>query len=81
MPSRIREPLLVPKSPNHTWSMDFMSDALTDGRKIRVFNLTDDYNREALAIEVALGFPANRVVRSLEIMEEEYGLSKHSCGQ
>ena len=54
-----------------------MSDALTDGRRIRVFNLTDDYNREALAIEVALSFPANRVVRILEVMEEEYGLPKH----
>ena len=54
-----------------------MSDALTDGRKIRVFNLTDDYNREALAIEVALSFLANRVVRILEVMEVEYGLPQH----
>ena len=42
-----------------------------------MFNLTDEYNREALAIEVALNFPANRVVRILEIMEEEYGLPEH----
>lgn len=48
-----------------------MSDALTHGRRIRVFNLTDDYNREALASEVALSFPAERVVRVLEVMEEE----------
>ncbi len=77
LPSRIKEPLNVPISPNHTWSMDFMSDALTDGRKIRVLNITDDYNREALAIEVALSFPANRVVRILELMEEEHGLPEH----
>jgi len=74
LPDRIKEPLDIPLNPNDTWSMDFMSDALTDGRKIRVFNITDDYNREALAIEVALSFPANRVVKTLEIMEEEYGL-------
>ncbi len=41
--------------------MDFMSDALTGGRKIRVLNVTDGYNREALAIEAALSFPAHRV--------------------
>ena len=77
LPSRVREPLHVPVCPNHTWSMDFMSDALIDGRKIRVFNITDDYNREVLAIEVALSFPANRVVRILEVMEEEYGLPEY----
>ena len=57
--------------------MDFMSDVLTDGRKIRVFNVTDDYNREALAIEAALSFLAHRVIRSLEILEEEYGLPEY----
>ncbi len=41
--------------------MDFMSDALTGGRKIRVLNITDDYNRKALAIEVTLSFPAHQV--------------------
>lgn len=64
----------MPARPNHTWSMDFMSDALTDGRKIRVLNVTDDFNREALAIEVALSFPAHRVIRTLGVLEEEYGL-------
>ncbi len=54
-----------------------MSDALTDGQKIRVLNLTDDYTREAPAIEVGLSFPADRVVRILEVMEEEHGLPKH----
>ena len=74
LPGRIKQPLNVPGHPNHTWSMDFMSDALTDGRKIRVFNITDDYNREALAIEVGVSFPAERVIRTLQVLEEEYGL-------
>lgn len=77
LPNRIKEPLNVPGTPNHTWSMDFMSDALCDGRKIRVLNVTDDYNREALAIEAALSFPTHRVIRTLEVLEEEYGLPKH----
>lgn len=54
--------------------MDFMSDALQDGRKIRVLNITDDFNREALAIEVGLSFPSDRVIRTLQVMGEEYGL-------
>ncbi len=43
-----------------------MSDALWDGRRYRTFNVVDDFNREALAIEVDLNLPAERVVRVLE---------------
>lgn len=77
LPSRIKEPLTVPCMPNDTWSIDFMSDALTDGRKIRVLNITDDFNREALAIETGLSFPAERVIRVLNILEEEVGLPQN----
>ena len=51
-----------------------MSDALGDGRRVRTFNIIDDYNREALAIEVGISFPAQRVVRVLSQLEEEIGL-------
>lgn len=74
LPSRIKEPLVVPTAPNKTWSIDFMSDALADGRRIRILNVTDDFNREALAVEAALSFPAERVVRVIKLLEEEYGL-------
>lgn len=57
--------------------MDFMSDALTDGRKIRVFNLIDDCNREALAIEAGMSYPARAVVETLENLKEELGLPKY----
>ena len=77
LPNRFKEPLSVPSLPNHTWSMDFMSDALADKRKIRILNITDDYNREALAIESALSFPSTRVIRTLEVLEEEYGLPEY----
>jgi putative transposase len=33
--------------------MDFMSDALSDGRKIRVLNIIDDFNREVLGLRSA----------------------------
>ena len=45
---------------------DFMSDALWDGRKFRTFNVLDDFNREALAVEIDLSLPALRVIRVLE---------------
>ena len=53
--------------------MDFMSDALADGRKIRTFNVIDDYNREGLAIDVDLSLPSARVIRALEQVIEWRG--------
>lgn len=46
------EPLTVPENSNECWSMDFMHDQLSDGRSVRLLNVIDDFNREALAIEV-----------------------------
>lgn len=46
------EPLSVPQTVNEVWSMDFMHDQLVDGRSIRLFNVIDDFNREALGIEI-----------------------------
>ena len=56
----------VPVQSDLTWSLDFMSDSLSNGRAIRTLNILDDYNREALWIEVDTSLPAERVVRVLE---------------
>ena len=72
--TRVKVPLIVPKQSKQTWSMDFMSDSLSDGRRIRVLNIIDDWNRESLAIEVGISFPSERVVRVLGQLEEEIGL-------
>jgi len=73
LPNREKLPLEQPNSINQKWSMDFMSDALTDGRKFRTFNLIDDFNREVLAIEADTSLPAQRVVRVLERVIWERG--------
>tara|TARA_R100000687_G_scaffold82893_1_gene83725 strand:+ start:1906 stop:2619 length:714 start_codon:yes stop_codon:yes gene_type:complete len=66
LPSRNPEPLCVPELTNHCWSIDFMADSLRCGRRFRTFNVVDDFNREALAIEVDLNLPALRVIRTLD---------------
>jgi putative transposase len=66
LPARIKEPLVIPEQLNDTWSMDFMSDSLADGRRFRLLNVMDDHNREMLAIEVAFSIPAQRVKRVLQ---------------
>lgn len=72
----VQDTLEVPTAPNYTWSADFMIDALSDGRKIRVLNVTDDYNREALGIEVGLSFPAERAIRDLSNWKSSMGCHK-----
>ena len=68
LPSRIKEPLNQPENINHTWSMDFMHDVLDSGRKVRVLNIIDDYNREALAVEAAYSHNSYSVIEQLEII-------------
>ena len=58
--------LSVPASINQVWSMDFMHDQLSNGRCIRLFNVIDDFNREALGIDVDFSLPSERVIRSLD---------------
>jgi putative transposase len=67
------EPLAVPEAINEVWSMDFMHDQLSDGRSFRLFNVIDDYNREALGIEVDFSLPSERVIRALKQIIEWRG--------
>lgn len=64
----VRNPALLatPEALNQNWSIDFMHDALVCGRRFRTFNVVDDFNREALAIEIDLNIPAQRMVRVLD---------------
>jgi putative transposase len=65
LPARVKQPLMQPPIMNKSWSMDFMSDALLTGRKIRILNIIDDYNREALSIEVDTSMTSEKVIRTL----------------
>jgi putative transposase len=73
LPVRQPQPLKQPAIPNQSWSMDFMSDSLTDGRTFRTLNIIDDFNREALWIEVDTSLPAQRVIRVLDMLAEWRG--------
>lgn len=66
LPVRNPAPLATPEALNQSWSIDFMHDALVCGRRFRTFNVVDDLNRKALAIEIDLNIPAQRVVRVLD---------------
>lgn len=66
LPQRIKHPLQQQSGINQSWSMDFMSDTLVNGRKFRTLNIIDDCNREALAIEIDTSISAKRVIRTLE---------------
>jgi putative transposase len=76
LPSRSHKPLIAPRQPNMTWSADLMADSLENGRRIRVLNIIDDFNREALCIDAQHSYPGNYVVRAMEILEMERGLPK-----
>ena len=64
---------MVPSSINQVWSMDFMHDQLGNERAFRLFNVIDDFNREALGIEVDFSLPSERIIRALDQIIEWRG--------
>ncbi len=73
LPVRNPEPLTAPAEINSSWSIDFMSDSLTSGRRFRTFNVIDDSNRMCLAIEIDYSLTSERVVRTLEALAMHSG--------
>ena len=67
---------LPPLVPNDSWSMDFVSDGLVDGRRVRCLNIVDDFTKQCLAIEVDTSLPGKRVVNVLQRLAESRGLPK-----
>jgi len=68
-----RVPLPRPDLPNQVWSLDFVSDALACGRKLRLLGVMDQFAREGLALTVDTSLPGARVVRELDRIAERRG--------
>ncbi len=60
--------LTIPMQPNDRWSLDFVSDELTDGRRFRVLTVVDDCTRECLALVADTSLSGLRVARELEAL-------------
>ena len=71
-----RVPLPKPTQRTERWSMDFVSDALADGRAFRCFTLVDDFTRECPALEVGHSLPAWRITQVLDRVAAERGLPR-----
>ena len=61
-----RAPMTIPQGANQSWSLDFASDALTDGRRLRILIVVDDFTRECLALVADTSLSGVRVARELD---------------
>lgn len=68
-----RRPILVPDRANQRWSLDFVSDALSDGQRFRVLCIVDDCTREALATVVDRSMSGRRMTRELDALIRRRG--------
>lgn len=68
--------MVIPMAPNERWSLDFISDQLTDGRRFRVLTVVDDCTRECLALIADTSLSGLRVARELEALMAARGKPK-----
>jgi putative transposase len=71
-----RKPMVLPDGPNQRWSLDFVSDALTDGRRCRILAGVDDFSRENLVLVADTSLSGQRVARELDKVIAERGMPK-----
>lgn len=71
-----RQPLQQAEHPNHIWGMDFVSDALFDGRRLRLLTIVDLYTRECLGITVGQSLKGEEVKGSLARITRFRGIPK-----
>ena len=68
-----RAPMVLPLMPNQRWSLDFVSDQLTDGRRFRILTVVDDCTRECLALIADTSLSGARVARELATLFDARG--------
>lgn len=71
-----RKQMVLPDGPNQRWSLDFVSDALTDSRRFRILADVDDYSRENLVLVADTSLSGHRVRRELDRIIAERGMPK-----
>jgi len=69
----VRAPLQLPNAPNERWSLDFVSDCFTDGRRFRILAIVDDFTRENLALIPDTSLSGKRVARELDALIVRHG--------
>jgi len=68
-----RAPMTLPQGPNQRWSLDFLSDAMTDGRRFRILAVVDDFTRECLCLVADTSLSGLRVARELDAVIAQRG--------
>jgi putative transposase len=63
-----RRPLEQPQAVNQRWSLDFVSDAFSCGRRFRIFAVVDDHSRERVRLIADTSISGARVARELDMM-------------
>ncbi len=74
--AQLRQPKHLVNSMNEIWSMDFVSDALFDGRRLRALTIVDNFTRECLAIKVGQSLRSDDVVQTLNQILQKRGVPK-----
>jgi len=65
-PVNERVPLQLAKTINEVWSMDFVSDSLSNGRRLKYLTVTDDFSHECVDLTVDFGISGEYVTRLLD---------------
>lgn len=76
LPAAVRVPIPSPQAPDERWSMDFIHDQLSSGRRFRCLTLVDDFTRQCLALHVDTSIGGATVVAVLERLALARGLPK-----
>jgi putative transposase len=74
-----RAPRTLPQGPNQRWSLDFVADTLTDGRRFRILVVVDDFTRECLCLVADTSLSGKRVARELTAIIDRRGGRPQRC--